>query len=350
MFKRVLSLCLAVLIVFCVSACGNYQSTEKPKDSVSHVNSENNSSVTNSTNSNSTNSTDTPSNTVDKSNISPILYKATDSNGNEVYLFGSIHIGYEEMYPLPRYVLDAYEKSDVLAVECDIVAFEENPSDVQSLFMYFVYTDGTTIEDHIDSKLYDQAVEILEDNNYYGMAMDYYNAYLWSDIINAFLQEKSRYEADYGIDRFFIHKAYDDEKPIDEVESVEFQYKMTANFSEGLQELLLQSAVESYQLDNYDQQVKELLDAWCKGDVDELVSLARTDTDNILLTAEQKKLLKEYDNALIVNRNRTMTDYAEDALRSGDTVFICVGAAHVVGADGMAQQLKDRGYKVEQIK
>lgn len=344
MFKRILSLCLAVLMVFCVSACGGYQSTEKHKDSTS-VNSGNNSSVTN-----STNSTDAPSNTVDKSNISPIFYKATDSNGNEVYLFGSIHIGYEGMYPLPRYVLDAYEKSDVLAVECDIVAFEENPSDAQNLFMYFVYTDGTTIKDHIDSKLYSQAVDILEDNDYYGIAMDYYNAYLWSDIINALLTEKSRYETDYGIDRFFIHKAYDDKKPIDEVESVEFQYQMAANFSEGLQELLLQSAIESYQLDNYDEQVKELLDAWCKGDVDELVNLARTDTDNILLTAEQKKLLKEYDDALIVKRNRTMTDYAEQALRSGDTVFICVGSAHVVGTDGIAQQLKDRGYKVEQIK
>lgn len=325
MFKRVLALCLAITLLFSASACTSYKSEEKSNNKIS-------------------------SSTSEKNGVSPILYKATDTNGNEVYLFGSIHIGQEEMYPLPEYVMKAYEASDVLAVECDIVAFEENPSDTQSLFMYFVYTDGTTIEDHIDSKLYSQAVEILVDNDYYGIAMDYYNAYLWSDIINALLSEKSRYEMDYGVDRFFIHEAYDDQKPIDEIESVEFQYKMTANFSEGLQELLLQSAVESYQLDNYDEQVKELLDAWCDGDEKELVSLARTDYNNILLTSEQKKLLREYDNELIVKRNKTMTDYAEDALKSGDTVFICVGAAHVVGSDGMAQQLKDRGYKVEQVK
>ena len=346
MFKRVLALCLAIILVLCVAGCTDHQSDEKSKDSASRVSSGNSSGNTDSTNSNN----GTSSNIADKSKVSPILYKATDSNGNEVYLFGSIHIGQEEMYPLPQYVMNAYEASDVLAVECDIVAFEENQSDAQNLFMYFVYTDGTTIEDHIDSKLYSQAVEILEDNDYYGMAMDYYNAYLWSDIINALLSEKSRYDMDYGVDRFFIHKAYDDKKPIDEVESVEFQYKMTASFSEGLQELLLQSAVESYQLDNYDEQVKELLSAWCDGDEKELVSLARTDYNNILLTSEQKKLLKEYDNELIVKRNKTMTDYAEEVLKSGDTVFICVGAAHVVGSDGMAQQLKNRGYKVERVK
>ena len=346
MFRKALSLILAVLMVFCVSACGNYHGDEKQKDTASRVGSDISSSDFNGTSSNN----DTSSDTTVKSNVSPILYKATDSNGNEVYLFGSIHIGQEEMYPLPQYVMDAYETSDVLAVECDIVAFEENANDTQSLFMDFVYTDGTTIKDHIDPKLYSQAVEILVDNNYYGMAMDYYNAYLWSDIINSLLSEKSRYDIDYGVDRFFIQKAYKDQKPIDEVESVEFQYQMTAGFSEGLQEILLQSAVESYQLDNYDEQVKELLNAWCKGDKDELVSLARVDTTDPSLTAEQKKLLNEYDDKLIVKRNKTMTDYAEQALRSGDTVFICVGAAHVVGSDGIAQQLKDRGYTVEQIK
>lgn len=342
MLKKILALVLAVAMLFCVSACGNYSGDEKTKDSTQSANSN--------YSSNEANSTGTNSNTTAQSNITPLLYKATDSKGNEVYLFGSIHIGYEEMYPLPQYVLEAYNKSDVLAVECDIVAFEEDASAAQNLFAYFVYSDLTTIEDHINPVIYEQAVEILKDNNYYGIAMDYYNAYLWSDIINSFLQEKSRYDVDYGIDRFFINSAYADRKPIDEVESVEFQYKMSASFSDGLQELLLQSAIESYQLDNYDEQVKELLDAWCKGDVDKMVSLARVDTSNPMLTAEQKRLLKEYDDKLIVKRNITMTDYAEDALSSGDTVFICVGEAHVVGDDGMVELLKQRGYTVEQIK
>ena len=45
-----------------------------------------------------------------------------------------------------------------------------------------------------------------------------------------------------------------------------------------------------------------------------------------------------------------MTDFAEDALASGDEVFICVGAAHVVGEGAMADLLAKRGYTVTLVK
>ena len=38
--------------------------------------------------------------------ITPLLYKVTDADGNVVWLFGSIHVGKEEFYPLPDYVTD----------------------------------------------------------------------------------------------------------------------------------------------------------------------------------------------------------------------------------------------------
>jgi uncharacterized protein YbaP (TraB family) len=45
-----------------------------------------------------------------------------------------------------------------------------------------------------------------------------------------------------------------------------------------------------------------------------------------------------------------MADYAEEAVESGKEVFICVGAAHVVGEGAMADLLEERGYKVELVK
>ena len=49
----------------------------------------------------------------------PLLYKATSENGGEVWLFGSIHVGNDDMYPLPDYVNNAYNEADSLAVEVD---------------------------------------------------------------------------------------------------------------------------------------------------------------------------------------------------------------------------------------
>ena len=63
-----------------------------------------------------------------------------------------------------------------------------------------------------------------------------------------------------------------------------------------------------------------------------------------------KNLYEEYNKAMIVDRNKGMTEYAEQALKSGKEIFICVGAAHVVGKGAMAEQLRDLGYTVEVIR
>ena len=36
-------------------------------------------------------------------------------------------------------------------------------------------------------------------------------------------------------------------------------------------------------------------------------------------------------------------------MKGKDQVFVVVGAAHIIGDKGMAKQLRDKGYKVEQV-
>jgi hypothetical protein len=43
-----------------------------------------------------------------------------------------------------------------------------------------------------------------------------------------------------------------------------------------------------------------------------------------------------------------MTEKIDGYLRKGETVFIVVGAAHLVGKDGILERLREKGYAVEQ--
>ena len=45
-----------------------------------------------------------------------------------------------------------------------------------------------------------------------------------------------------------------------------------------------------------------------------------------------------------------MTDYAEKALQTDKDVFICVGAAHIVGDGAIVDLLCERGYEVTKEK
>jgi uncharacterized protein YbaP (TraB family) len=58
-----------------------------------------------------------------------------------------------------------------------------------------------------------------------------------------------------------------------------------------------------------------------------------------------KSLVKKF----VDDRNVAMTGKMEEYLKGKDPVFVVVGAAHIVGDKGIAKQLRDKGYKVEQL-
>ena len=280
--------------------------------------------------------------------VAPLLYKATDDSGNVVWLFGSVHVGRKNFYPLPDYVLDAFDGADCLAVEVDIKALEQDVNLQVQALQPLVYTDGTTIEDHIPEKLYTKAKTVLEKLNSYSPMMDYYCPAFWSSLVDSLLYEKLGFRSELGVDLHLLERAYDADKEVLEVESAELQYDMLANFSDELQVLLLKSSVETFaDLSAAKAEMNDLLDLWASGDEQAFATyLSGEDED---MTEEEALLYEEYNREMVEERNRTMTDYAETALSSGKEVFLCVGAAHIVGERGVAQLLSQRGYTVECI-
>lgn len=277
----------------------------------------------------------------------PLLYKVTDSQGHVVWLFGSIHVATEDMYPLPNYVMDAYKEADALAVECDVIAAEEDLSGMIDLVQSMMYSDGTTIADHISPETYEAAVDILRENNYYFPALDYYTPMFWATFIETFLYTNLGFDSEIGIDMTLLTKAKEEGKPILEIESVEFQYSMLADFSSELQELMLESSIETYSNPLAKVSFNTLVNAWKEGD--EAVLSVMLNSDSSGLEESEQALMEEYNQAMITDRNISMADFAEEQLASGEKVFICVGAAHIVGDGGMADLLQQRGYTVEKV-
>lgn len=324
MRKRVLALLMAVLVCFTLFGCDVSVDSDNDKDSAT-------------------------SDQATTGSSSPLLYKVTDDDGNVVWLFGSIHIGRDDYYPLPGYVLDAYNSSDALAVECDINSFESDMKAQMEALALLVYNDGTSIKDHVSEDTYNKAVEIMEENNMYSAALDYYVPSLWSNFVDNCSYTKLKLDVENGIDRYFLELAQEDKKDILEVESAFSQYQMLADFSEELQIYLLESSIESYnELEESKEDINKMMDLWVKGDEKEFADYLNEEEK--LESDEEERLYEEYNNAMLVERNNAMTDYAEEMLKSGKEVFICVGIAHIVGDGAVAQQLKSLGYTVEIIR
>jgi hypothetical protein len=92
------------------------------------------------------------------------------------------------------------------------------------------------------------------------------------------------------------------------------------------------------ELDTYVSRVHELARAWAAGDATAL-------EDQLLSSFDQSRELYE---RLLVERNRNWLAHVDTCLQQDAGCFIVVGAAHLVGPDGLPTLLTERGYRVTQ--
>ena len=280
----------------------------------------------------------------------PLLYRVTGENGQQMYLMGTIHAGDSRTAYLPEEVYTAFEESDALAVEANVIAFEEqveqDPQLAAQIAALYMNQDGKSIEELLDPELYAHAVKLIKASGNYVAGAEYMTPYIWSNMIDQFFVSLSGIRAEQGVDLRLIKLAEEQEKKILEVESSMQQIEMFANFSRELQLLILEENLD-YTVAEYSSELQELYEMWCAGDEAALRKMLAEEDDE--MTAEELALYQEYVDKVIIQRNEGMLEVAVEYLESGETVFYAVGLAHLLQENGLVDTLQTAGYTVEQV-
>lgn len=286
----------------------------------------------------------------DSDGIHPMLFHVTGENGQEMYLFGTIHVGDERTDVAMQKLAPILERCDALAVEFDIVAYEKDLTSQVEAMTQFVSEDGSTVDQHMPAELYAQSSALLEEAGLMPNVMKYYNLSMWSQLVDqAALLTKSDLNLNAGMDRALINFSYEKQIEVRDVESPALQYGLLAGFSDELNLLLIENTMKN--LEHYGDAVDKLYDAWAEGDYDHIMAvLEEEDTDAAdELSEEQQALVDDYNNRMLTQRNLGMRNRAVEWLTAGDKVFFAVGAAHLVDEDGLVELLRAAGYQVEQL-
>lgn len=283
--------------------------------------------------------------------VHPMLFRVTGADGQEMYLFGTIHVGDDRTTDALNRVLPYLETCDALAVEFNIAAYERDYDAQTRDMMQFVLTDGTTIEDYLDDDLYARAGDLLEQAGLFPSMMRQFNLAMWSQLVEQAALMTTCTDLDFGggMDRQLIAWCEDRGIEVRDVESPELQYGLLAGFPDELNVLMIEHTLDN--LDTYAEGVHELYEAWLKGDYDEILRLAKSEEEDEEgeYTPEQIAMVEDYNYQMLDNRNLGMRDKAVQWLEAGDKVFFAVGAAHLVDDMGLVNLLRQAGYTVEQI-
>lgn len=289
-----------------------------------------------------------------KEQITPLMYKVTkEGSDNVMYLFGSMHTVNFDDFDLPKYVMDAYKESDYLAVEVDINKYMEDEEKVQQLALDMMYMDGTTIKDHIDEELYNKIINILKDKKLYNQVYESFKLYGIESLITSQMTKDAGLNENDGIDTYLLDLAKKENKEILEVETFDFQMKLLFESPDKYYEISILSSIDEYE--ESVNELKELYSAWKKGDVEALKKLTKGDevTEEDIakyeLTQEDMKEIEAYYNAMLKDRNVGMKNKFNEYFNENKKVFYMVGAAHLIGDDGLASLLEKEGYKVTRV-
>ncbi len=291
----------------------------------------------------------------------PLLYHVTGEDGQEMWLFGTIHVGDSRTAFLPQEVYDAFNASDALALEFNSELFEEQMDEDEDLAEKYAaavfYSDGTTLEDIMSEEDYAMAVKLIKATGNYSENMMYAKPYIWeSSIQNFYMSQGHLLNSEQGLEERFTKMANDQGKPIYEVESGLFQIGMLTGWSQELQLLLLDEIMYCDPVE-YWTETYELYELWCDGDEAALIEELNEDTDTSEMTEEELAeynanlpLYDEYDKTIGFDRNEGMLDVAVSYLESDEVVFYAVGLAHLLDDEnGLVFTLREAGYTVELV-
>ncbi len=265
------------------------------------------------------------------------LWKAT-SKVNTIHLFGSIHFGSTEMYPLPEAASQAYESSDALIVEVNLNEADPRATAL-TLMQSGSYPEGETVQADLSPEIWEKLTKVAKKQRLDLLKLQSQKPWLISLTLNTLAIQKSGFSPEFGIDRYFINGA-EGKKPILELETAQQQMVLLSTFPTVEQNRLLKETLD--QLDQATSYFRSMLEAWQTGDTARLRDLTQSE---IASDPDARKL---YD-VFFARRNHAMTDKIVEFSRSGENYFIVVGAGHLVGEQGIIELLRGRGYELTQL-
>ena len=263
------------------------------------------------------------------------VWRVSDGN-NSVYLGGTVHLLRPSDYPLPEEYEQAYQGSSELYFETNISSMSDLSVQAQML-QQLTYSDGRTLK----TVLSEDAYTTLEDYTAtIGMPLMMLEQFKPGMIISTLqvLEFQRIGFTPQGVDAFFNTRALGDAKDIGALETIEEQIGFLAAMGEGNESEFILLSLED--LENTNASMEEMITAWRNGDESALQKLFVDDM--------QQRAPGLFDS-LISQRNLRWMPQIEAMFEDPDTEFVLVGAAHLIGGEGLVQLLQSKGYEVSQL-
>lgn len=258
---------------------------------------------------------------------------------NRAYLFGTVHAGRQEWYPLPAAVEDAFADSKVLVVEADIT--DEQAMQRSSLAMKYAWP--ASLATHVPPEQFLRFQRLLPR---YGIPEDeaiQMKPFMAVSLLVFSEWARLGFVPELGVDAYLLTKAKAEKKTIVEIEGIDTQVKLMDSLTDAENMTIFKGTLDALESGLTGEQVRQMVSAWRAGDANALLDVARRYNEKV-------PGAREFEQKFIWSRHGVMADKIEGYLnQSKERHFVAVGALHLAGPQGLVEILRKRGYVVKQL-
>ncbi|HTS23431.1 MAG TPA: TraB/GumN family protein [Casimicrobiaceae bacterium] len=266
-----------------------------------------------------------------------LLFEVKSAN-TTVYLFGTIHVGRPEFYPLDAQTNRAFAASSTLYLEVNL----SDSALVANASALATYPPGAAprpLPPSVQAKL-DAALDRYQLPRQAALAM---KPWMLGQTLLLLEATRQGYDPAYATEIHLMGLATAQHKEVRGLETLDEQFAVFDHMPDDAQQRFLADIVDALDDPRMGTDLDALVGAWANADPRGLEDeLARE-------RAEGTAFAREVMPRLVDERNRTMAERIADIAKSGRTTFVAIGALHLVGQNGVVALLRARGLAVRPL-
>ena len=268
---------------------------------------------------------------VKQKNVNTLLWLVS-GNGlkNPSFLFGTFHLLCKEDIHFSDQLKKAIKSSDEIYMEMDM----DDPSTMLSGMLYMNMKDGKKLEDLYTPEEYKRLQNYFSDTLKTPLmllqrAKPYFLvALLYPRMMNC--------ASPSGVETELMKIIKDDKKEIKGLETMQFQASVFDTIPYEWQAKELLKNIDSFSV--YKNEFDTMLELYKNQQLDSMQSMI----------SKSEFGSDKYEDILLNNRNKNWVGQLKEIMKK-ESVFVAVGAGHLVGDNGLINLLRKAGYKVEPL-
>lgn len=263
----------------------------------------------------------------------PALWVVRDAD-TTVYLFGTIHVLPAGIQWLDGPVRQAFDAADTLVLEVVTGDRGEMAKALQSLA---VDADGPPLSQKLDAATLARYRALLGSLSISPDTLESFHPWYAAVFLSVAPLQKLGYSTEAGVEDVLKRAATDSAKRVQAFETVDQQLGYFAALPEPVQLRYLSITID--EASKAEDEINRMTRDWSAGRVESLGQELNASLDRLPEVAE----------ALLFKRNERWATWITERMRYPGTVFIAVGAGHLVGDRSVQAELAKQGLHARRI-